>query len=481
MPYLGNQHIVGDSVNNFKVLDDISSFTATFDGSASSVVSTTDETIKVLKHRFVQGQRVTYNNGGGSDIGGLTSGTAYYVIEDTAHTIKLAASASDAASLTAINLNAVGGGTSHTLNVAFDGVNTKFRITHGNGNRPRFSHATQLNIAINNVIQRPNNNLNFTEGYAIEIRDIIVFKTAPTVNDIFFGSLTGETRGTFEITDHKIDSYTGDGSTTLYDLSQNVPNNESLLVTLNGVVQHPTTSGVAGSYEIVSGVSNKLQFTTAPALGVNIQIRHLGFAAASTGGVSGFYGRTGNVALTDADDITINTAKVGGATTFTEDLVVTGNARVTGILTVGTGSVVIDHSTVKTGTSNLHNVGIEIAGINVLGADTPIGTGSTIYDSGAAVFTGVVTATQFKGDGSELTGVSGFSTALSNDTSSLLNQIFKTNNTHNVAAGTSVTIQSDIGSGNIAFTRLQQINVATGATVRVAAGTTFLMNVLNVF
>ena len=481
MPYLGNQHIVGDSVNNFKVLDDISSFTATFDGSASSVVSTTDETIKVLKHRFVQGQRVTYNNGGGSDIGGLTSGTAYYVIEDTAHTIKLAASASDAASLTAINLNAVGGGTSHTLNVAFDGVNTKFRITHGNGNRPRFSHATQLNIAINNVIQRPNNNLNFTEGYAIEIRDIIVFKTAPTVNDIFFGSLTGETRGTFEITDHKIDSYTGDGSTTLYDLSQNVPNNESLLVTLNGVVQHPTTSGVAGSYEIVSGVSNKLQFTTAPALGVEIQIRHLGFAAASTGGVSGFYGRTGNVALTDADDITINTAKVGGATTFTEDLVVTGNARVTGILTVGTGSVVIDHSTVKTGTSNLHNVGIEIAGINVLGADTPIGTGSTIYDSGAAVFTGVVTATQFKGDGSELTGVSGFSTALSNDTTSLLNQIFKTSVQHNVAAGTSVTIQSDAGSGNVAFTRLDRIHVSTGATIHVAAGTTFIMNVLNVF
>ena len=46
----------------------------------------------------------------------------------------------------------------------------------------------------------------------------------------------------------------------------------------------------------------------------------------------------------------------------------------------------------KTGTSNLHNVGIEIAGINVLGADTPIGAGATIYNSGAAVFTGIVTA-----------------------------------------------------------------------------------------
>ena len=80
MPYLGNQHIVGDSVNNFKVLDDISTYTATFDGSASSVVNLITETIKVIDHRFVQGQRVTYNNGGGSNIGNISSGTAYYVI-----------------------------------------------------------------------------------------------------------------------------------------------------------------------------------------------------------------------------------------------------------------------------------------------------------------------------------------------------------------------------------------------------------------
>ena len=513
MPYLGNQHIVGDSVNNFKVLDDISSHTATFDGSASSVVSTTNETIKVIDHRFVQGQRVTYNNGGGSNIGGLTSGTAYYVIYDTAHTIKLATSASNAASLTAINLNAVGSGSSHTLNVAFDGVNTKFRITHGNGNRPRFHHATQLSIAINNVIQRPNNSLTFTEGYAVEVRDIIVFKTAPTVNDIFFGSLTGETRGSFEITDNKIDSYTGDGSTTLFDLSQNVPNNESLLVTLNGVVQHPTTSGLTGSYSVVSGSSNKIEFTVAPALGVAIQIRHIGFAAANTSEVSGFYGRTGNVGLNADDHITIGDIKnarninasgiitatqfsgpivagagtsdiisgiitaasikipslttnrvviagagstltdssnltfdgstlgltgsanisgnlsVGGVLTYedvknvdsiglgtfrdgvvvntgtaTTALIVEGNARVTGIMSVGTGTVVIDDTTVKTGTSNLHDIGIEIAGINVLGGDTPIGAGATIYDSGDAIFVGVVTAKKFVGDISEAEG-----------------------------------------------------------------------------
>ena len=543
MPYLGNQHIVGDSVNNFKVLDDISSFTATFDGSAASVVSTANETIKVLKHRFVQGQRVVYNNGGGSNIGGLTSGTAYYVIEDTAHTIKLAASVSDAASLTAINLNAVGSGTSHTLNVAFDGVNTKFRITHNNGNRPRFHHATQLSIAINNVIQRPNNDANnFTEGYAVEIRDIIVFKTAPTVNDIFFGSLTGETRGTFDITNHKIDNYTGDGSTTLYNLSQNVPNNESLLVSLNGVIQHPTTGGVTRSYSLVSGTTNRLQFTTAPALGVEIQIRHLGFAGANSGDVSGFYGRTGNVGLNANDHITtgditsrnINSSgiitassfrgdgsqltgidatslkdsggnvkvqaqasgamytgihtfttlnattfagngdfveldvdghtnldnlsvagvatiagnlNVGGVLTYedvknvdsvglgtfrdglivntgtaTTALLVQGDARVTGILTVGTGSLkitdrdihavgVVTGSNFKTGTTNVHNVGVEAAGINVLGADTPIGAGATIFNSGDVVskagaeFQGIVTATSFSGSGANLTGL----------------------------------------------------------------------------
>jgi len=546
MPYLGNQHIVGDSVNNFKVLDDISTYTATFDGSASSVVSTAAETIKVVDHRFVQGQRVTYNNGGGSNIGGLSSGTAYYVIYDTAHTIKLAINASNAASLTAINLNAVGGGTSHTLNAAFDGVNKKFRVTHGNGNRPRFHHATQLSVAINNVVQRPNNDANnFTEGYAVEIRDIIVFKTAPTVNDIFFGSLTGETRGTFDIQDHVIDNFTGDGSTKVFVLSQKAPNNQSLLVSLNGVIQHPTTGGVTRSYSVVSGVSNEIEFVAAPASGVEIQVRHLGFAGASSSDVSGFYGRTGNVGLNASDHITtgditprnINSSgiitatsfigsgaaltgidataikdsggnvkvqaqasgamytgihtfttlnsstgtfsgaidangdldvdghtnldnlsvagvatfagnlNVGGVLTYedvknvdsvglgtfrdglivntgtaTTALLVQGDARVTGILTVGTGSLkitdrdihavgVVTGSNFKTGSTNVHSVGVEAAGINVNGANTPIGAGATIFNSGDVVskagaeFQGIVTATSFSGSGANLTGL----------------------------------------------------------------------------
>ena len=110
---------------------------------------------------------------------------------------------------------------------------------------------------------------------------------------------------------------------------------------------------------------------------------------------------------------TYTQVKVGGDTTFSEDLVVTGNARVTGILTVGTGSLTITDrdinasgvttaSNFKTGSTNVHSVGVEAAGINVTGGDTPIGAGSTIYNSGAAVFTGIITApsANFTGNGS---------------------------------------------------------------------------------
>ena len=51
----------------------------------------------------------------------------------------------------------------------------------------------------------------------------------------------------------------------------------------------------------------------------------------------------------------------------------------------------------------------------------------------------------------------------------------------NIGAGTSVSIESDAGSGNIAFTRLKIINVGSGSTLHIGAGTTFIMNVLNVF
>ena len=344
MPYIGNQHNVGDHVNNFKVLDDISSHTATFDGSATSIVSAADDTIRIPEHRFIQGQRVTYTNGGGGNIGGLTSGTAYFISFDTANTIKLATTLANANSNTVINLTAVGSGTSHTLNVAFDGVNTKFKMTHGSGKAARLNNATQINVAINNVIQRPNiNSVSFTEGFALEDNHKIVFKNAPTVNDIFWGSIIANTIENFDLRDNEVDNFTGDGSTTEFTLSTIPANNESVIVTIDGALQHPSDKNTTRAYTLIDSI---IEFSAAPALNAEIQVRHIGFAGASTNDVSGFYGRTGNVALTSSDNITtgditprnINASGIITATTFDgafSSSVGGSNANFTGIVTAG--------------------------------------------------------------------------------------------------------------------------------------------------
>ena len=77
-------------------------------------------------------------------------------------------------------------------------------------------------------------------------------------------------------------------------------------------------------------------------------------------------------------------------------MIVEGNARITGIMSVGTGTVVIDETTVKTGSSNLHSVGIEVVQINVLGGATKIGSGVTITNDGNYESIGISTALQFK-------------------------------------------------------------------------------------
>ena len=96
-------------------------------------------------------------------------------------------------------------------------------------------------------------------------------------------------------------------------------------------------------------------------------------------------------------------------------------------------------------------------------------------------FSGTVTANAFSGDGSELTGVSGFATALSSDQTSVLNRFFKTPEEIPIGAGTSVSITSDDASGNVAFVREGAIHVAVGATFHVGSGTTLITNVLGVF
>ncbi len=115
-------------------------------------------------------------------------------------------------------------------------------------------------------------------------------------------------------------------------------------------------------------------------------------------------------------------------------------------------------SNFKTGSTNVHNIGIEAAGINVLGGDTPIGTGSTIYNEGGARFSGVVTATSFHGDISQATGAAaGLGTALSQTQTSPLNKIYFTDNI--LSIGATVTIDPP-PSSTVAYTISSEIKIS---------------------
>jgi len=118
---------------------------------------------------------------------------------------------------------------------------------------------------------------------------------------------------------------------------------------------------------------------------------------------------------------------------------------------------------------------------NIKASGTISGTVSQLASDISINTTGIITASKLVGDGSELTGVSGFATALSSDQTSPLNHFFKTPNQLDVGAGTSLTIESDATSGNIAFTRMGIIHVAVGATFHVKTNTALATNVLGVF
>jgi len=164
--------------------------------------------------------------------------------------------------------------------------------------------------------------------------------------------------------------------------------------------------------------------------------------------------------LGDTLKIDGNNNRVGiNSTAPTEALDVVGNVKVSGSI------------------SGASFTGIDVTSLK----DTAGGSVKVQANGSGAVVTGVLTATKLVGDGSELTGVSGFATALSSDQTSPLNVFFKTPQQVNIGAGTSVTVESDATSGNIAFIREGIVHVATGATFHVKASTTLATNVLSLF
>jgi len=524
MPYIGNYHVTGDTASNFRLLDDISSFTQTINPSASGVIDTTNDRIKIAEHRFVTGQRVTYGNGGGSDIGGLSNAGVYYIIKYDRDHIRLATSASNASNNIATPLSGTGSGTAHTLNVAFDGVNKVFRPTKDNGSFCRVSRPAQLQISINGVIQKPNPTAGTpTEGFKIDAGGNIEFATAPTNIETFWGQIVAEALATFDIADNELDTFTGDGNQTDFPLSRTVPNDASVIVTIDGVVQHATDNQGIRAYSVYDTI---LAFNGAPAHGAEIQVRHIGFASPVNSDVTSFHGRVGPVTIIDTDPVVaIQSGGQGIGTVRTINFVGAGNSirKVGDVVEItiagsggggGSGEVlketfnVVGTQTVFNITNGQYDAGylevylngvklpqedftenpptqftldvaaeagdiVEILGFKTFGSSTTIDAELSNLN-----VTGIVTAGQFVGDGSRISGVIGLGTQIVANTP-VLGNIFYRNNT--LSVGSTVTMDvPNAADSNVGYTHHADLSVEDGADFIVADGDEFITDVLGI-
>mgnify|MGYP001221856857 CR=1 FL=1 len=148
------------------------------------------------------------------------------------------------------------------------------------------------------------------------------------------------------------------------------------------------------------------------------------------------------------------------ALTKVTERIISDNLSISGIATA---------SNFKTGTTNVHNVG-------VTAATSVVGSAVTSNSTGIDV-TGIVTATSFYGDISNATGAAaGLGTALSQTQTDPLNKIYYTDSV--LSIGATITIDTP-SSASAAYTQYTDI-VADGADIIIADGDDFVPDILGI-
>jgi hypothetical protein len=89
------------------ILNTASSSVKTFDG--DNDVSDVNDTITIVSHGFITGDKITYTDGGSTTLTGLNDGGTYYIINVDPNTVKLATSSSNASAGTAIDITGTTG------------------------------------------------------------------------------------------------------------------------------------------------------------------------------------------------------------------------------------------------------------------------------------------------------------------------------------------------------------------------------------
>lgn len=174
---------------------------------------------------------------------------------------------------------------------------------------------------------------------------------------------------------------------------------------------------------------------------------------------------TGSISSPTFELVQDTTPQLGGDLDLNnKDITGTGDINITGIITATSFSGTV-------ATSNLSGVIPNSSFPSTL----PAVSGANLTNLPAANLTGALPAL----DGSSLTGIQGLAEPLSN--TAPLNKFLKTPKTVNIGAGTSLTIESDSASGNVAFVKEGTIHVSAGGTFHVKNNTKLQLNVLGIF
>ncbi len=296
-----------------------------------------------------------------------------------------------------------------------------------------FNTTNSILVPVGNTVQRP----------ATGVAGMVRFNSTTQQVEAYNGTAWQSLGSAFTVI--TTEQFAGDGTTTTFTLSSANYTTDSVLVTLNGVVQIPTTAYT------VSGAS--LIFTEAPANGDTISVREL----QTTSSVTSISNSSGNAKVETAGNankvnITGNllpianaTQSLGSSTNQWKDIYVAGNTIYLGPLrlealnantfvvyksdgvtqaNIDVGSVDVD--AIVSGTSTIGISGTNgntfmtvggtanvlvasTTGVAVTGTLSATGntTGGNLLTGGLISATGQVTGSQFNGSGAGLTSIPG--------------------------------------------------------------------------
>mgnify|MGYP001375276022 CR=1 FL=1 len=179
-------------------------------------------------------------------------------------------------------------------------------------------------------------------------------------------------------------------------------------------------------------------------------------------------GASGTPTIESPNNINMNAVNVAIST----------NVSIGGTLSV-TGNVSVGGTLTYEDVTNIDSIGIITARSGVVTPNVDVDDFVTVGNNIQLGNAGVITATKFIGDGSDLTSLpAGLGTALSQDATSALNSIYYVNDTLHV---TSNMVVAPPSSSSNAYTQYSNIEVSDNINLTVGDNVNFIPDVLDLF